>query len=40
MDVENVHRRSDMFESNADNFNPHRYDNNWEPDTWTFFPFN
>jgi cytochrome P450 len=40
MALDSVHRRSDTYGSDANDFNPHRWDNGWKPDTWTFYPFN
>lgn len=40
MGLDSLHRRTDLFGSDAGVFNPHRWDNNWKPDPWTFFPFN
>jgi cytochrome P450 len=40
MGLDSVHRRTDIFGPDANIFNPHRWGDNWKPDTWTYFPFN
>jgi cytochrome P450 len=40
MGLDSVHRRPSTYGSDAHLFNPHRWDNNWKPDPWSYFPFN
>lgn len=40
MAFDSVHRRTDLWGADADFFNPHRWDKNWKPDIWAFYPFN
>ncbi len=40
MAFDSVHRRTDLWGADANLFNPHRWDENWKPDTWTYYPFN
>ena len=35
-----MHRRADLYGPSAEKFDPHRWDKNWKPDTWAFYPFN
>ena len=35
-----MHRRVDLYGPTANEFDPHRWDNNWKPDKWAFYPFN
>jgi cytochrome P450 len=37
---DSVHRRADIYGPSADEFDSHRWDENWKPDPWTFYPFN
>ncbi|KAF2865800.1 cytochrome P450 [Massariosphaeria phaeospora] len=38
--LDSLHHRTDIFGPDADVYRPHRWDNHWKPDTWTYFPFN
>jgi hypothetical protein len=40
MGLDSVHHRTDIYGPDASVYNPHRWDNNWKPDTWTYMPFN
>jgi cytochrome P450 len=40
MGLDSVHHRTDLHGPDASEFKPHRWDNNWKPDTWSFYPFN
>ena len=40
MGLDSVHHRTDIFGPDASIYNPHRWDNNWKPETWTYLPFN
>jgi cytochrome P450 len=37
--LDSVHRRTDLYGFDANEFKPHRWDNKWKPETWTFYPF-
>lgn len=39
MGLDSVHRRTDLYGPDANEYNPHRWDNR-KPDTWSYFPFN
>ncbi|KAF2651293.1 cytochrome P450 [Lophiostoma macrostomum CBS 122681] len=40
MGFDSVHHRTDLFGADASIYNPHRWDRNWKPNTWTYLPFN
>ncbi|KAJ4288043.1 hypothetical protein N0V90_012059 [Kalmusia sp. IMI 367209] len=40
MGLDSVHRRTDIYGPDANEFNPRRWDSNRKPETWTYFPFN
>jgi cytochrome P450 len=40
MGLDSVHRCTDLYGADANKFNPHRWDDKWKPDAWTYFPFN
>lgn len=40
MGLDSMHRRTEIFGSGPNDFRPHRWDNKWKPDSWTFLPSN
>ncbi|KAL1603708.1 hypothetical protein SLS60_005298 [Paraconiothyrium brasiliense] len=40
MGLDSVHHRKDIYGPDANVFDPHRWDSNSKPDTWTYYPFN
>lgn len=40
MGLDSVHRRTDLYGPDANEYNPRRWDANRKPDTWWYFPFN
>ena len=39
MGLDSVHRRTDIYGPDANEYKPHRWDAR-KPDTWSYFPFN
>jgi cytochrome P450 len=38
--LDSIQRRTEIYGPDANEFKPHRWDNGWKPDRWTYYPFN